>query len=80
MEQDGLTKQLAKTNELLKKENSPGYQFFLSIVRGIGTAIGITIIGGILIGVLDRVVYSVYDIPIINKIIHTSPFIERYNR
>lgn len=68
-EKDELIKQLTKANKLLGREVSPSYQFYLSIIRGIGTAIGLTLIGGIVIGVLNSFVNSIYDIPILGKII-----------
>jgi hypothetical protein len=71
-EQDNILIHLQKTNRLLVKETSPSYQFYLSIIRGIGTAIGLTIIGGIVIGVMDKFVHSAYDLPIIGKILQTQ--------
>jgi hypothetical protein len=68
-EKDELIKQLRKTNKYLARENSSWFQFYISIVRGTGIAIGITIIGGIVISVLDRFITSAHDIPILGKIL-----------
>lgn len=45
-EKDDILKYLQKTNKLLKRATSPSYQFYISVIRGIGTAIGLTLIGG----------------------------------
>jgi preprotein translocase subunit Sss1 len=63
---------LQKTNRLLSRAVSPSFQFYLSIIRGVGTAIGITIVGGILLGVFDKFIQSAYDIPFIGKILQTQ--------
>ena len=68
-EKDELITQLQKSNRLLRKAVSPTYQFYISVIQGIGTAIGLTLIGGIVIGVLNAFINSVYDIPILGKII-----------
>lgn len=45
-------KDLVLLNKQLAKLNSYSYQFFLSIVRGVGTALGATIIFSIVIAIL----------------------------
>ena len=68
-DKDDIIKHLQKTNRLLAKTVSPSYQFYISIIQGIGTAIGLTLIGGLVIGILNNFINSVYDIPILGKII-----------
>ncbi len=71
--ENDLIKKLERTNILLRRLNSPSFQFYLAVIRGIGTAIGVTIIGGIVIGVLDQFVHSAYDLPIIGNILQQMP-------
>lgn len=63
-----LIERLEKIDKQLEKQNSFPQNFFRGIVTGIGTAIGVTIIGGIVISVLNVFITSVHDIPILNKI------------
>jgi hypothetical protein len=64
-----LIEKLEKIELQLKKQNSFIQTFYKAVIAGIGTAIGVTIMGGIVISILNSVITSVNDIPIINKII-----------
>lgn len=57
-----LIAQLRKSNSLLRR-------FFMGIMMGVGTAVGATLILGVALTVLARLVNSFEDIPIINTII-----------
>jgi hypothetical protein len=67
--QHKLLTELHRTNKLLSQQNSSMFQFWLSIVRGIGTAIGITLIGSIVLGILNTLITSVYDVPVLGNIV-----------
>jgi len=60
---------LKEIQRQLEKINSPWRRFTMGILQGLGTAIGATLVAGILIIILNQVVRSVNDIPILNKII-----------
>lgn len=64
-----LLDRLEQIDSQLKKQNSFLQTFYRAVIAGIGTAIGVTIIGGIVISILNTVITSVHDIPIINKIV-----------
>lgn len=73
MEQENQTKKLIKNleelNEKLDKRNSVLYNFGLSIVKGVGSLIGATIVATILLGLLSQVASSANDIPILKNIV-----------
>lgn len=75
MVQEEQTKQLIKNleslNEELEKSNSV-HNLGLSIVKGVGTLIGATIVATLLLGILSQIIQSANDIPILNKVIDTE--------
>ena len=70
--QTHLTAQLQKTNVYLQKQITFKRNFLLSVVSGIGYALGASILAGILIAVLSATVNSISDVPILNKLINTN--------
>ncbi len=76
MVQEEQTKQLIKNleslNEELEKSNSVLHNLGLSIVKGVGTLIGATIVATLLLGILSQIIQSANDIPILNKVIDTE--------
>lgn len=58
-------------NKNIEKSISFRRNFFLSIVKGVGSFLGATIVAGILLGILSTVIDSVDDVPVLNKIVST---------
>lgn len=63
-----LTVQLKKLNVKLAKQLSFKHELLISIVRGIGYAIGAGIIAGLIIAILSWTVNSIQDVPVLNDI------------
>lgn len=61
-------------NENIEKRNSFGQVFLRGIVSGVGTAIGATIIAGVLLSILANTINSVDDVPILKDIIEQTNF------
>lgn len=70
---DNTLETLNEINEKLEKRVSLLENFKVGIVRGLGTAIGATIVAGIALALLSRVIDQVEDVPIIDD------FVERTN-
>jgi hypothetical protein len=64
--------QLKKINRRLRLLTSLKHSFLRSLVQGIATTIGATIIAGLLILFLSKFIKSVQDVPILNSIIKNS--------
>jgi hypothetical protein len=79
MDQHYLTTELAKLTKQMANANSYWKIFLRGIVAGIGTALGATIIAGLLVAFLASVVDSVDDIPILNNIVQSSNLKELLN-
>jgi uncharacterized membrane protein YjjP (DUF1212 family) len=76
MKDSDLDTNIVELNKLLKKRLSFGRNFFLSMVSGIGGAIGAVLIGGFLIGLI----VSNWDkIPFIQNIFPTDQIEEYIN-
>ena len=60
--------QLAKLNEKLAKQLSFKRNFLLSIVSGVGYAIGAGLIAAVVIGILSRTIHSIQDVPVLDKL------------
>jgi uncharacterized membrane protein YjjP (DUF1212 family) len=76
MKDSDLDTNIVELNKLLKKRLSFGRNFFLSMVSGIGGAIGAVLIGGLLIGLI----VSNWDkIPFVQDIFPTDQIEEYIN-
>lgn len=67
-----LEQELKRLNERLDRANSPKWEFIRGLAKGIGVAIGATIVAGILISILARTIHTVEDIPLIGDIIQKT--------
>ncbi len=63
-----LKKTLTEINERLKKRTSFKYIFFYSLVQGIGSVIGATLIAGVLVAIAVKILMSFSSIPIIDQL------------
>ena len=64
--------ELKRNNDLLEKRISFKRMFFLGITHGLGSAIGTTIIAGILVALLLRFVQSVENVPFLNQYVQSD--------
>jgi hypothetical protein len=76
MDNSDLNRDIEELNKLLKKRVSFERNFLLSIVSGIGSAIGAVLIGGLLIGLI---VSNLDKIPFINDFLSTDQVKEYIN-
>lgn len=67
-----ISNHLAKLDTSIQKKLSFKRNFLLSIVKGVGYAIGATLIAGIVIAILSWSISSIQDVPILNKILTAS--------
>ncbi len=67
-----LDQTLATTNERLAKQNSLGRRFLLGIVQGLGGAIGLTIVAGIVLSLLAQLVQSLEAVPLLDRVIDVA--------
>ena len=63
-----LSEQIRKLNARLYKQTTPKYVFFHALLAGIGSAVGATIIAGIVIGLLAQTIHTIEDVPIVGNI------------
>ncbi len=76
MSDSDLDTNIEELNKLLKKRLSFGRNFFLSMVSGIGSAIGAVLIGGLLIGLIvsnwDKIpfIQDIFPTEQVEEIIH----------
>ncbi len=64
-----VNKNLKDLNEKLKKANSLKYIFFSSVLRGLGTAIGATLVLAILLAVLKSLAEALGWFPVLERIL-----------
>lgn len=69
-ELDQLNQTLQELSNKLKKQVSLKHNFALSIVRGLGLALGGTIILGIVITILARVLATISTVPVLETLIN----------
>jgi hypothetical protein len=72
-----LNHNINRLNTLIEKRLSFWRNFFLGVVTGVGSVIGATIIGGILIGFLVANIDKLDDIPLIRRVVDSED-LERY--
>ncbi|KUK67546.1 MAG: hypothetical protein XD87_0068 [candidate division WS6 bacterium 36_33] len=76
MNDSDLDTNIEELNKLLKKRLSFGRNFLLSIVSGVGSAIGAVLIGGLLVGLI---VSNLNEIPFIKDLLPTDQIEEYIN-
>ncbi len=76
MNESDLNTNIEELNKLLNKKVSFRRNFLLSIVSGIGSAIGAVLIGGLLIGLIAT---NLDKIPFINNLLPTDQIEEYIN-
>lgn len=67
-----MERQLTILNERLRKQTSVRYIFMYSVVRGIGYALGATIIAGAVLAFLLQVISSIDYLPLINQFLSSE--------
>ncbi len=67
-----LSKSIQKLSKSLDRSTSFRYVFLRGIVNGLATAIGATIVAGLVIGVLSRTIDSIDDVPILGKFVDAT--------
>lgn len=65
---NALTKQLERLNKNLERQNSNKHSFTRGVITGLGTAIGATIIAGIAITFIVRIMNSIGLTELITKL------------
>lgn len=69
MAKNDQTKRLAALNKYLEKLTDPKKIFLFGILRGVGAAIGATLVAGILFWILTRLFNTVDDVPVLKDFI-----------
>lgn len=64
--------EILEIRKQLEKLNSYPQVFLKGLITGIGTVIGATIVAGLLLSALSRVVSSIDDIPILNEVLNAQ--------
>jgi hypothetical protein len=67
-----LVEEIQELNTLLKRRISIKYVFFLGIVRGVGTVIGATLVGGLILGFIASNIDRLNEIPIVENFINAE--------
>lgn len=62
-------KQLLSLNKYLEKLTDPKKIFLFGIVRGLGAAVGATIVAGLLFWILSRAFTTVEDVPVLKDLV-----------
>lgn len=62
-----LNQNIDELNSYLSKQTSVKWRFMMGLVTGVSTAIGATIIAGLIIFMVTRFVESIYELPIIGE-------------
>ncbi len=71
--------QLERIEQQLTKQLSFKHNFLISIVRGVGYALGATIIAGLLLTMLSWSIDSIQDVPLFNKILLDPQLTSSFN-
>jgi hypothetical protein len=64
-----IKRELIETNRRLKMLTSFKFNFFMSIIKGVGTILGATIIFAIVLAILDRVIEALGGVPLLQRLI-----------
>lgn len=80
MIQNSLEQKIQALTKQIEKQNSFKRNFFISIFRGLGGAIGATIIFGIGIAVIIQITRSIDYVPILNNILNSKAIESIINR
>lgn len=67
-----LYKEISRTNKLLARQNSFRRNFTLSVVQGMGSALGATLVAGILVALFYQLLVSVNEVPFFHNLIPSS--------
>ncbi len=73
-----LENQLTILNQRLQKKTSFKYLFAFAIVQGIGYVIGATLIAGLMVAIVARLVVTIDDVPFLNQIITSEQMQENF--
>ena len=67
-----LEKSISSSEEYERKQTSFGRIFTLALVRGFGTAVGATVIFGLILASIIQIVRSIDYVPIINNLLSSQ--------
>ncbi|MFH1895954.1 MAG: DUF5665 domain-containing protein [bacterium] len=70
-------KNIKALNESVARSNSLRRNIFLSLLKGVATALGATIVAAVVIAVLARGVRTLSDIPVLGPLIESTQ-VEQY--
>lgn len=74
-----LDTQLTKLNHNLSKQLSFKRNLLMSIVSGVGYALGASLIAGLVIAILSWSIDSIQDVPVLNKIFSSQELQQTLN-
>lgn len=75
---ENLENQLILLNQRLEKKTSFKYLFVFAIIQGIGYVIGATLIAGVAIAILARLLVTLDYVPFLNQIITSEQVQENF--
>jgi hypothetical protein len=72
-----LNKNMEVLNKSISRSNSFGRNILLSLLKGVGTALGAGIVAAVVIAILARSIKTLADVPIIGSLVESSQ-VEQY--
>ena len=72
MTDKNLEDQIKELSGHIKRQNSIQRNFLIAIVRGLGSAIGATVVFGVGLAILFQIVRSIDYVPILNNILNSG--------
>jgi hypothetical protein len=76
---ESIKKNLVVLNKNLKNQNSFKRGFLFSVLQGVGSVIGATIVAGLILFILSKFIHSVEQIPFIGNLIKSSQLEQTIN-
>lgn len=80
MTEKNLEQEIKELSQHMKLQNSLRRNFVISIVRGFGSALGATVVFGLVIAFLFQIVRSIDYVPILNGILNSQAIEEVIKR
>ena len=67
-----LEKAITRLNKNVQRQTSLTHNFALGLVRGLGTAVGATVVFGLVVAFVMQVIKSIDYVPIVNNIVNSQ--------